>query len=256
MHCVYESVQSVINNSSTRIKAGLGSAPSLAIIVPILNEIDRLPLLLKELASINPEKTILVDGGSTDGTLEWLENYFSDQPSNQIFIQSAAGRAQQMNAGAEVADQDVLLFLHADTVLPESAKQDIEKTVSTGFTWGRFNVAFDEECRVMSVIAFFINVRSRISSISTGDQAMFITREMFLSVNGFDDIALMEDVAMSKKLRKFSKPYALKSRVVTSARRWKQNGVVRTVIKMWWYRLAYFFGASPDSLAQGYRNVR
>jgi len=162
-----------------------------------------------------------------------------------------------MNAGAEKAKQDVLLFLHADTMLPNNAKLEIEKGISGKHLWGRFNVEFDETCLVMRVIAFFINQRSKLSQIATGDQAMFIKRDLFERVGGFDDIALMEDVAMSKKLYKLGNaPYAAKIKVVTSARRWKQNGVIRTVIKMWWYRLAYFLGVSPDSLAQGYRNVR
>ncbi len=257
MHYVYESVQSVINKPDQDVLARHGHVPSLAIIVPILNEIERLPLLLKELASTGSDKVIIVDGGSNDGTLEWLEKYFSDNTQeNMQLIQAPSGRARQMNIGAKVVKQDVLLFLHADTVLPSCAKQDVVDTLSEGFLWGRFNVAFDEKSHLMSMIAFFINARSRLTGIATGDQAMFMSRELFLEVGGFDDIALMEDVAMSKKMSKLTKSCPLQSKVVTSARRWKKNGVIRTVIKMWWYRLAYFFGVSPDSLAQGYRNIR
>lgn len=252
-------MQSVINNSEKCTKARHGSIPSLAIIVPVLNEIDRLPLLLKELALIEAEQIVIVDGGSSDGSVQWLEKYFlSDSPSiNGIFIQSSPGRAKQMNAGAEKARQDILLFLHADTILPHNVKPEVENGVSEKYSWGRFNVEFDESCLAMGIIAFFINLRSKLSQIATGDQAMFIKRDLFEKVGGFDDIALMEDVAMSKKLYKFGNaPYASKLKVTTSARRWKQNGVLRTVVKMWWYRLAYFLGVSPDSLAQGYRNVR
>ena len=117
-------------------------------------------------------------------------------------------------------------------------------------------MSFDEQTFLMSVIAFFINWRSRLTGVSTGDQAMFVTRTLFKRVDCFDDIALMEDVALSKKLRKQVKPSSLNSTVTTSARRWKKDGVARTVIKMWWYRLAYFLGVSPDCLANGYRNVR
>jgi len=251
-------VQSVINNSEKDTIERLGGVPSLAIIVPVLNEIERLPILLKELTQIDAEQIVIVDGGSTDGTIQWLENYFlSADSANKVFIQSPAGRSKQMNAGAEKVNQDVLLFLHADTVLPNDAKLEIEKGFSEKYVWGRFNVEFDEPGLAMNIIAFFINQRSKLSQIATGDQAIFIERNLFEKVGGFDDIALMEDVAMSKKLYKLGDaPYSSTRKVMTSARRWKQNGVFRTVLKMWWYRLAYFFGVSPDSLAQGYRNVR
>ena len=257
MHFAYESVQSVINNLAEHSKARLENIPSLAIVVPVLNEIERLPLLLKELVQVEAEHVIIVDGGSTDGSVQWLEKHFAcEPPINTTLIQSPSGRAKQMNAGAEKAKQDILLFLHADTVLPVNAKLEINTSYAKEFLWGRFDVEFDEPCLAMRLIAFFINMRSKLSKIATGDQAMFIERELFEKVDGFDDIALMEDVAMSKKLYKRSSPYASTARVITSARRWKQNGVLRTVIKMWWYRLAYSLGVSPDSLAQGYRNVR
>ena len=263
---VYVSVQNVINKLSNNHAAKLSSELSLAIIVPLLNEIERLPSLVKELDQADADKIIIVDGGSTDGSAEWLQKNWT-QPLldntkvsdvHRLLINSSAGRAVQMNAGASHSEQDVLLFLHADTVLPQSAKSDVCATpLSQGSEyWGRFNVSFDEQTFSMSVIAFFINWRSRLTGVSTGDQAMFVTRTLFKRVGCFDDIALMEDVALSKKLRKQLKPSSLNSTVTTSARRWKKDGVARTVIKMWWYRLAYFLGVSPDCLANGYRNVR
>lgn len=259
MHFVYESVRSVINNLKTTDNVRLeGDAPSLTIIVPVLNEVERLPFLLEELAQVQVDQTIIVDGGSTDGSLQWLDKHFiSGETESHILIHSDAGRAKQMNAGARQATSDVLLFLHADTVLSKEIKQEVQKAIMKDHRWGRFNISFDDPSFMMNIIAFFMNVRSKLSQVATGDQAMFIDRSLFEEVSGFDDIALMEDVAMSKKLVKLAyAPYSSSHRVITSARRWKKNGVLRTVVKMWWYRLAYYLGVSPDFLAQGYRNIR
>ena len=204
------------------------------------------------------DKVVFVDGGSSDGSVEWINKHLTNQLGCDVeFIQSPSGRAKQMNAGAQRAEQDVVLFLHADTELPNETHQEVAQAVSQNYLWGRFNVTFDQPSVVMNVIAFFINYRSRLSKVATGDQAMFIDRDLFNQLGGFDDIALMEDVALSKKLIKLNKPpYASKETVTTSARRWQQDGVVKTVCKMWWYRFAFFLGASPEFLAQGYRNVR
>jgi len=255
-------VQNVINKPVESHNTRLNAELSLAIIVPLLNEVQRLPSLIKELDQSKAEKIIIVDGGSTDGSVEYLLKHLntaSDKGQETLFLESTPGRAVQMNLGAEHSEQDILLFLHADTVLPETVSADlscVDGNQLDELSWGRFNVAFDESCAVMGVIAFFINWRSRLSGVATGDQAIFVKNSLFKRVGGYDNIELMEDVALSKKLRKFSRPTALKSSVITSARRWKQNGILRTVVKMWWYRFAYFIGVSPASLVNGYRNVR
>ena len=253
MHCVYALVQSVTSKLESS-RTGLNSALSLAVVIPLIDERKQLPALVEQLKELAPEQIIFVDGGSTDGTLEWIEqNAVSDQIH---LISSTAGRAKQMNLGASAANQDVLLFLHADTVLPANAKQDICYSSTQEGHWGRFDVTFDDSSLAMNVIAFFMNCRSRLTNVSTGDQAMFIHQQLFDRVGGFDDIALMEDVAMSKKLRSIVKPINSSLKVVTSARRWKTHGVIKTVLTMWAYRFAYFVGVSPDRLAQGYRKVR
>lgn len=225
----------------------------LSVIVPLLDEIQTLPSLVSDLDKIGAEQLIIVDGGSRDGSYEWLEQHW--QGSSKHLLKSLVGRARQMNAGAKLATQPMLLFLHADTQLPSGAK-DLVCRFATTQNWGRFDVRFASTRKPMRLVAFFMNLRSRITRVATGDQALFMHRELFSAVNGFDDLALMEDVAMSKKLRKHCPPRSLRQTVTTSARRWEQSGIAATVLKMWWYRLLYFCGASPDWLARNYSNIR
>ena len=234
--------------------ARLESNLSLAIIIPVLNEIEQLPSLVAQLNLLKVEQIIIVDGGSKDGSVEWLQKNWVCQ--NCELISSSPGRAKQMNLGASVASQDVLLFLHADTILPDNVKGLVCLSQSQEPYWGRFDVAFDVASFAMQVIAFFMNWRSSISKVATGDQAIFMHHYLFDLVGGFDDIALMEDVAISKKLRLIANPKCVKNKVITSARRWQKNGVMRTVLKMWCYRFAYAIGVSPERLAKGYRNIR
>ena len=163
------------------------------------------------------------------------------------------GRGAQMNQGAEACTGNILLFLHADTMLPDGALAEIQDAIRDQNHWGRFDVSFDNECRPFRMIASMMNRRSRLSGIATGDQAMFMTRAAFDLVNGFDAIPLMEDIAMSKKLNTIAPPVCLESQVITAARRWEQKGVWRTVVLMWWLRLAYWMGIPPEKLARWYR---
>jgi rSAM/selenodomain-associated transferase 2 len=158
-----------------------------------------------------------------------------------------------MNAGAEVANGDVLVFLHADTFLPGTAMQDITHALTTtGKAWGRFAVRLSGRQALFRLIELMMNMRSCITGIATGDQAMFIKRGVFALSGCFDDIPLMEDIAMSKKLKIYSKPACLRTRVRTSSRRWEQYGILRTVCLMWILRLRYWLGTSPDTLARRY----
>jgi len=157
-----------------------------------------------------------------------------------------------MNAGAAIAKHEILLFLHADTRLPKTFLREIKQAN----VWGRFDVRFDHSSIAMKVIAMFMNARSRLTGISTGDQAIFVRAGVLAAIGGFPDVAIMEDIALSKRLKKIELPYCSKKTVVTSARRWQQNGVAKTVFKMWWYRLAYFLGVSPRILKNSYHDVR
>jgi len=163
-------------------------------------------------------------------------------------IGATRGRARQMNAGAAAASGDALLFLHADTHLPAQADQLIFRSLA-GNLWGRFDVAIEGRSTLLPVIACLMNLRSRLSGIATGDQAIFVRRDAF---PGFPEIALMEDIAFSKAMKRRSAPACLDAKVATSGRRWDQRGVGRTILLMWRLRLAYFLGTAPDELARRY----
>lgn len=223
--------------------------PSLSIIIPVLNEAANIVSALQALSALHARgaETIVVDGGSADDTAALAT------PHADRVLACARGRAMQMNAGAAAAQGDVLLFLHADTQLPPDAdKLVIEGLAQTRRAWGRFDVAIDGAHPLLPVVAAFMNARSRLTGIATGDQAMFMTRAAFRAAGGYPDIALMEDIELARRLKRVSRPLCLSARVTTSGRRWEQRGVLRTIVLMWRLRLAYFFGAKPEALAERY----
>ncbi|MDH3320449.1 MAG: TIGR04283 family arsenosugar biosynthesis glycosyltransferase [Betaproteobacteria bacterium] len=216
----------------------------LSVVVPALNEAAGIVRCLEALAPLRARghEVVLADGGSTDGTPQRAAP-FADR-----VIAAPRGRAAQMNAGAAAAQGDALLFLHADTRLPPEADRLVGEAL-IAHVWGRFDVAIDSDDPRLAVIAFFINRRSRLSGIATGDQAIFVRRDAFC---GFPPIALMEDVAFSRSMKRVSPPACLAARVVTSARRWERHGVARTLLLMWRLRYEYWRGADPDELARRY----
>jgi rSAM/selenodomain-associated transferase 2 len=224
---------------------------TLSIVMPVLNEAASIETALAALAPCRARGVdiTVVDGGSNDRTPD-LARALADR-----VIAAPRGRALQMNAGAAVARGDVLLFLHADTRLPDNADRVVLKGLaSSDLAWGRFDVRFD--CGGMfSLIAAAMNARSRLTGIATGDQAMFVRRAVFEAADGFPPIALMEDVALSARLKRVSVPLCLRARVTASARRWQAQGILRTVLLMWRLRLSYFFGADPAKLARIYGYV-
>ena len=189
---------------------------------------------------------VIVDGGSTDATLAEARS-FCDH-----LICAPRGRGSQMNAGAQKASGDVLIFLHADTTLPMRALDVVTQAIDRGATWGRFDVTIDGASRWFPVISYMMNLRSRWTKIATGDQAIFVLRTAFIESGGFPDIPLMEDVSFCSTMRSRSRPACLKEKVITSGRRWEKNGVLRTVLTMWWLRLRFFLGTSPEKLALEY----
>ncbi len=221
----------------------------LTIVMPVRNEAAGIDAALQALAPLlaRGAQLIVVDGGSTDDTATRV------QAGGAQLIHAPRGRALQLNAGARQASGDLLLFLHADTLLPPQADALIEQALAAGpQIWGRFDVRITGKPRLLRVIAAFMNVRSRWSGIATGDQAMFMTRAAFEVVGGFPAQPLMEDIELSKRLLTLSRPACLRARVITSGRRWESRGVWRTVLLMWWMRLAYWRGAAPERLAQLY----
>lgn len=216
----------------------------LSIVIPALNEAATIARTLVSLAPLRERghEVIVVDGGSDDATRAVAASLV-----DRVLV-APRGRARQMNAGAATATGDVLLFLHADTELPAEADKDILGAMQT-HSWGRFDVAIEGASWLLAVVSFFMNGRSRLTGIATGDQAIFVRRAEFA---GFPDIALMEDVAFSKAMKRRSPPACLRARVRTSGRHWERRGVLRTVLLMWRLRLAYFLGAAPDELARRY----
>ena len=229
------------------------AASRISIIVPTLNEAQRMAAALAALAPLRRRghEVIVVDGGSSDDT-QALAQGAADR-----VVSAQRGRAIQMNAGAAIARGEVLLFLHADTHLPENADARIlEELTASRRAWGRFDARIEGESRLLPAIAFFMNLRSRATGIATGDQAMFVRRDAFERVGGFLPLELMEDVALSRSLKRVSRPICLADRVVTSGRRWDRCGVLRTVLLMAWLRLQFFFGAEPARLARLYDGER
>lgn len=221
---------------------------TLSIIVPVLNEASGIEAALGALSSYRSRgvELIVVDGGSRDATATLA------QPLADHVTTAARGRAHQMNAGAAVARGDLLLFLHADTRLPDIADTLMHEGLArTGRAWGRFDVQFNDGL-LLGLVALSMNLRSRITGIATGDQAIFASRAAFVAAGGFPPISLMEDIALSARLKRISPPLCLCPRVTTSSRRWREHGILRTIILMWRLRLGYFVGTDPAHLAQRY----
>ena len=221
-----------------------------SIVVPVLNEAEGITATLQALQPLRRDgaELIVVDGGSTDATLARCAG-LADQ-----LLSSARGRARQMNIGAQAATGTVLLFLHADTRLPDAALNQVRRALASGERdWGRFDVVIEGRSRLFPLIAWMMNWRSRLTGIATGDQAMFVRCASFDAVGGFVEQPLMEDIELSRRLRRRGRPACLKARVVTSGRRWEKHGVGRTIVLMWRLRLLYWLGVSPQRLAQAYR---
>jgi rSAM/selenodomain-associated transferase 2 len=223
--------------------------PSFSIIVPVLDEAPGVEAALQALAPLRRAgaSVTVVDGGSQDATGALA------MPLADRVIEAPRGRASQMNAGARDSGADILVFLHADTTLPPNALDAIASGLArTGRQWGRFDVTIAGADVLLRFVALLMNLRSRLTGVATGDQAIFVRREAFEAIGGFPDIPLMEDVAISKRLLRRTRPLALEDRVVTSARRWKRHGTLRTVFLMWRLRLAFALGADPRRLARRY----
>lgn len=222
--------------------------PSISIVIPVLNEAAGIAHTLAALAPLRARgaEVIVVDGGSTDDTVALAAT------GADVVIDSPSGRARQMNAGAAKARADVLLYLHADTVLPPMADQLVLEALGHA-SWGRFDVTIAGAPRLLRVVALLMNLRSRWSGIATGDQAIFMQRALFDAVGGFPDQPLMEDIEISRRLRALSPPACLRARVQTSGRRWESRGVWRTIFLMWRLRWRYWRGEPPAALAKAYR---
>jgi rSAM/selenodomain-associated transferase 2 len=223
-------------------------ATRLAVIIPALNEAGRIRGALEALAALRAQghQVIVVDGGSTDATADLA------RPLSDLVLSVPHGRAQQMNAGARAADAQALVFLHADTRLPERAGELIARALERA-AWGRFDVRIEGRHPLLRLVGGMMNLRSRLTGVATGDQAIFVRREAF---RAFPEIALMEDIEFSRAMKRVGRPACLRERVSTSGRRWESRGVVRTIVLMWRLRLLYALGVPPQRLAREYAEQR
>ena len=221
----------------------------LSIIIPCLNEEKVIAKVLTSLQylRLSQHEIILVDAGSGDKTIEIARDWV-----DHIVI-SEKGRALQQNLGAKKATGNYLLFLHADTFLPVGFIHQIEQLeLSSQYDWGRFDIQLSGYHPGLRLIEYMINLRSRLTSIATGDQAIFVRKKVFQQIGGFANLSLMEDIDLSTRLKKISKPYCSTLKVKTSSRRWEKNGLLKTVLLMWWYRLQFFFGVDSKVLEKKY----
>jgi rSAM/selenodomain-associated transferase 2 len=221
----------------------------ISIVMPVLNEAGTIGATLSALAACRRAgaELVVVDGGSSDATASLAAG------GAERVLSAPRGRARQMNAGAARSRGELLLFLHADTLLPEGALGAIERAVDAGARWGRFDVSIAGASAMFPLIAALMNRRSRWSGIATGDQAMFVRRDTFEQVGGFPDQPLMEDIELSRRLRRVGRPACLRPPVLTSGRRWERFGIWRTIWLMWRLRLLYWLGTPAERLAKAYR---
>ena len=222
----------------------------LSIIIPTLNEGAIIRPSLTAISGLRSagHEIIVADGGSSDNTV------LAAKPLADKVITAKTGRARQMNAGARAACGDVLVFLHADTLLPSNASDLIIFGLKkSGKSWGRFDVHLSGGYLILRIVEIMMNWRSRLSGIATGDQCLFIDRDLFDAVGGFPDLALMEDIALSRLLKQREHPLCIREKVITSSRRWERQGFMRTILQMWRLRLGFLLGEDPRRLAQVYQ---
>lgn len=244
---------------SLRLSPGM----TISVIIPTLNEESALPPTLEHTFQLGFSEIIVADGGSIDRTRDIVLQFALSQERRAITdcpvmaVTTPPGRACQMNAAAELTRGDVLLFLHADTKLPDRAKQRIAEALrDRSCVGGRFDVRFDRPTRLGWIISSMMNIRSRLSGIATGDQAIFVRRDVFERMRGYSPIPLMEDLDFTRRLKKLGRVAAVRDTVTTSYRRWAQQGPARTIVLMWTIRLLYWLGVNPHVLSRFYTDAR
>ncbi|MDE3117750.1 MAG: TIGR04283 family arsenosugar biosynthesis glycosyltransferase [Nitrospirota bacterium] len=246
---------------------------TVSVIIPTLNEERALPQTLPRTLALGFDEVLVVDGGSSDRTQQIVRDLLAQETEREVrggqasapeprtprlrLLASPPGRAAQMNVGAAASRGDVLLFLHADTQLPDNAKEAIVRALQEPeCVGGRFDLRFDRDRPLSRLIACMINWRSRLSGIATGDQAIFVRRSVFERMGGFASIPLMEDIDLTRRLNRMGPVAYLRTQVVTSFRRWETRGPIRTILLMWLLRFLYWIGVNPHTLSRWYGHAR
>lgn len=222
---------------------------SISVIVPVYNESEIVPELCRYLNQLPVQDVIIVDGYSTDNTWQLIKRH---APESFCCVQAPTGRALQMNTGALYGRGDLLLFLHSDTRLPASFSQVASALKFNEVLWARFDIQFDQTGLMLSVVSSMMNLRSRLTSICTGDQAILVRSDVFFDIGGFAPIELMEDIDISLRLKRVSTPVCLRDRAITSSRRWREQGISRTIFQMWWLRFRFWCGTPSSILVERY----
>lgn len=220
---------------------------NISIIIPTLNEEKCIASLLEQLITMPHQEIIVCDGGSTDDTLKICSEY----PVK--VVQTQRGRGRQLNYGASVARGEILFFLHADSQVERQTLDDIVRAVQNNRCWGCCTLSFDKKNCFYHMVAVMSNLRSRLTSSCYGDQGIFCRRDIFQAYGGFPDWTIMEDVEFSRKMRRLSRAFVVPGRIVTSCRRFEDNGPWRTILKMQLAKLGFMFGIHPERIANWYQ---
>jgi len=230
------------------------------IVIASFNEGQALPKAVRHLLSTSTVDRIVVVDSSSAAESKLCAQAFAKEAGERrgsrlrMITEAPTGRARQMNIGAKCLDTDIVLFLHVDTRLPEEAMDALREQANGRLQWGRFDVRIDDGHWAFRMIETAMNLRSSLTGICTGDQCIFVSKPLFDQSGGFAPIALMEDIELSRRLKKQCAPVVLPYRVLTSSRRWRHFGIARTIVLMWWLRLAYWLGVKPDRLTRWYRS--
>ncbi len=234
---------------------------TIALIMPVLNEAERIESSLSDLPGYDQvQEVVVVDGGSEDGTPTIAARFADDSRRTGkravLVLNAGRGRAAQMNSAARLCRSDILLFVHADTRLPTRAPDLVREAMQGNHVWGRFDVRLEDNGFVFRLIEWLMNWRSALTGIATGDQAIFVWRTVFDSLGGYARIDLMEDIELCKRLKKVGRPARIREKAAVSTRRWRCHGIIRTVLLMWMLRLLYWLGIPGDRLARLYSDMR
>jgi rSAM/selenodomain-associated transferase 2 len=250
--------------SATECPAPADEVPAVSVVIPALDEERALPGLmasLRDQQGATPFEILLADGGSTDRTVErfaaLMQSWPAPPPMHCVVRCPARGRAAQMNAGARAARGAALLFLHADTLLPRGAIAAVASAlVGQDVAAGGFRLRFQEDDRRLAIIAWWATIRSRLTGIHYGDQAMFVRRDLFERLGGFPEVRLFEDLRLSRQLRRKGRTVTLALAVRTSGRRLIEGGIGRTALRFAWLKVRHLLGRDPARLSREYRDVR